>query len=50
MEMDLDQHGKISLEELKLGYRKIFGEAMSEEAIEVIFNSIDKDCSGYIDY
>ena len=50
MSMDENNDGRLSYEELKNGYKKVFGDKMTEEQLFDLFGSIDKDCSGFIDY
>lgn len=40
----------LSKEEIKNGYDKIFGQVINEEQVNDMFNSVDIDNSGYIDY
>lgn len=49
-EMDTNGDGRLSLDEVKNGYEKFFGQAKSEEDIEIMFKKVDTDNSGYIDY
>ena len=49
-QMDLNGDGKLSKEEMILGYEDAFGEAVDLEEIDRIFKTVDTDNSGYIDY
>ena len=49
-EMDLNGDGKLSKEEIFLGYDKFFGKNLDKDDIEKMFNSVDIDGSGFIDY
>lgn len=40
----------LSKEEIKNGYEKIFGQSINQEQIEKMFEAVDIDNSGYIDY
>lgn len=49
---DLDENGDgmLSKEELLNGYEKSFGVPINEEEVDKMFNAIDTDGSGTIDY
>lgn len=47
---DKNGDGKLSMEEVKQGYLDHYGKVMSDEEIETMFNSVDSDKSGFIDY
>jgi calcium-dependent protein kinase len=42
--------GKLSKEEIITGYDKYFGKQMSEDDVDALFNQVDADNSGFIDY
>jgi calcium-dependent protein kinase len=48
--IDKNGDGKLSKEELKEGCVKVFGKKMSSEQIDAIFEKVDIDMSGSIDY
>lgn len=48
--LDANGDGKLSKEEILGGYDKYFGKVMSEEDVDNLFDSVDIDKSGYIDY
>lgn len=50
--MDLNGDGKISIEELKIAYQKTAGmdAARAEKEARKVFEKVDKDRSGFIDY
>ena len=50
--VDTSNDGKLSLDEVKAGYRTTHtgDEALSEEEIEAIFCKVDSANSGFIDY
>ena len=47
---DKDGDGKLSKEELKEGYKEHYSQDMSEEELNRMFNAVDTDHSGFIDY
>lgn len=50
MELDVNNDGKLSLEEIAQGYKKIYGSQTAEEDARLIFESVDADHNGYIGY
>lgn len=48
-ELDTNGDGKLSKEEVRDGYSKYFGD-FNEEQIENIFNNLDFDHSGFLDF
>ena len=48
--IDKNGDGKLSKEEIMEGYGKYFGKHMEKEDIEQMFDSVDIDKSGFIDY
>jgi calcium-dependent protein kinase len=49
-EMDTNNDGMLSKEEISNGYEKHFGSAIDDEELDKIFSAIDTDGSGAIDY
>jgi len=47
---DKNGDGKLSMEEVKQGYLDHYGKIMSDEEVETMFNAVDADRSGFIDY
>ena len=47
---DTNGDGKLSMDEVKIGYREHYGITMTDEEIERMFRSVDSDNSGFIDY
>merc|ERR1712083_979079 len=47
---DKDGDGKLSMQEVKDGYLDHYGKIMSDEEVEQMFNAVDTDKSGFIDY
>ena len=47
---DKNGDGKLSMEEVKEGYLEHYGKVMSDEEVEQMFNAVDTDKSGFIDY
>jgi len=48
--MDLNGDGKLSKEEIKIGYKEFFGKDLSDEEIDEMFARVDADGNGEIDY
>jgi len=48
--MDTNGDGKLDKAEIKNGYSEFFGKQMSDEEIDELFNKVDVDGSGAIDY
>jgi len=48
--MDLNGDGKLSKEEIKIGYSQFFGKELGDDEIDEMFSRIDADGSGEIDY
>ena len=47
---DTNGDGKLSMEEVKVGYLEHYGRIMSDEEVEQMFRAVDTDNSGFIDY
>jgi len=47
---DKNGDGKLSMVEVKEGYLEHYGKIMSDEEVENMFNAVDTDKSGFIDY
>ena len=47
---DTNGDGKLSMEEVKVGYLEHYGRVMSDEEVETMFRAVDTDNSGFIDY
>ena len=47
---DKNGDGKLSYDEVKEGYLEHYGKVMSDEEVEAMFNAVDTDRSGFIDY
>lgn len=47
---DKNGDGKLSKEEILDGYDKYMGKSISEEEVEKMFDAVDIDKSGFIDY
>jgi calcium-dependent protein kinase len=47
---DTNGDGKLSMDEVKTGYLDHYGKVMSDQEVEDMFNSVDTDKSGFIDY
>jgi len=48
--MDINGDGKLSKEEIKLGYAEYFGRQLSNEEVDEMFDKVDADGSGEIEY
>jgi calcium-dependent protein kinase len=48
--LDTNGDGKLSKEEIFEGYEQFFGKSLDKEGIEKMFDSVDIDKSGFIDY
>lgn len=48
--IDKNGDGKLSKEEIVDGYALYFGKHLNDEDVEQLFDSVDIDKSGYIDY
>ena len=49
-DFDKNGDGKLSMQEVKEGYLEHYGKIMSDEEVEQMFNAVDSDRSGFIDY
>jgi calcium-dependent protein kinase len=49
-QLDLNGDGMLSKEEIQEGYSKHYGRLISDKEIDFMFNAVDTDHSGYIDY
>lgn len=47
---DTNGDGKLSMEEVKVGYLEHYGRIMSDQEVEAMFQKVDTDNSGFIDY
>lgn len=47
---DKNGDGKLSMDEVKMGYIEHYGRVMSDEEVEKMFKMVDSDSSGFIDY
>ena len=47
---DKNGDGKLSMEEVKEGYLEHYGRIMSDQEVEAMFQAVDTDNSGFIDY
>jgi len=47
---DTNGDGKLSMEEVKVGYLEHYGRIMSDQEVEQMFRAVDTDNSGFIDY
>jgi len=48
--MDVNSDGKLSKQEIKNGYLEYFGKSLTDEEIDDMFNKVDADGNGEIDY
>ena len=48
--LDKNGDGKLSKEEIFEGYDHFFGKGMDKESLEKLFDAVDLDRSGFIDY
>jgi calcium-dependent protein kinase len=48
--MDLNGDGKLQKNEIKQGYSQYFGRELTDEEIDDMFNKVDADGSGEIEY
>jgi len=48
--MDVDGDGRLSKQEVKDGYEDAFGCLISSEEVDKMFDAVDTDASGFIDY
>lgn len=48
--LDANGDGKLSKEEIHDGYEEHFGKLLNEEELDELFDSVDTDKSGFIDY
>jgi calcium-dependent protein kinase len=48
--LDKNGDGKLSKEEIYEGYDTFFGKSMDKEGVDKMFDSVDLDQSGFIDY
>jgi calcium-dependent protein kinase len=49
-QLDVNNDGRLSREEIKTGYKKIMGIEISDQEVNEIMARVDTDNSGYIDY
>ena len=49
-EIDKNGDGQLSKDELLEGYEKIFGTTVTAKEIDDIFDTLDKNKSGFLDY
>ena len=47
---DTNGDGKLDMNEVKVGYLEHYGRVMSDQEVEDMFNAVDTDKSGFIDY
>lgn len=47
---DTNGDGKLDMNEVKVGYLEHYGRVMSDEEVEAMFQAVDTDNSGFIDY
>jgi calcium-dependent protein kinase len=48
--IDTNGDGKLSKEEVQMGFEKHFGIPMTKEKVEELFSNVDMDKSGFIDF
>lgn len=48
--LDLNSNGVLTREEVRVGYKEVFGKELDEETVEGMFQRIDSDNSGHIEY
>ena len=48
--MDANRDGMLSKDEIKTGYLEYFGNSITDEQIEELFDFVDVDDNGMIDY
>lgn len=48
--LDKNGDGKLSKAEVKAGFDKHFGQAMSDDQVDELFANVDMDKSGFIDF
>lgn len=49
-QLDVNGDGMLSKEEIKNGYKTHFGRSITDKEIDAMFNAVDTNQSGYIDY
>ena len=47
---DTNGDGKLDMQEVKTGYLEHYGRVMSDQEVEQMFQAVDTDNSGFIDY
>merc|ERR1711871_601104 len=47
---DINGDGKLSKEEIKLGYAEFFGKSLSDDEVDEMFARVDQDGNGEIEY
>jgi len=48
--MDLNGDGKLSKEEIKIGYKEFFGKELDDDEVDAMFANVDADGNGEIEY
>jgi calcium-dependent protein kinase len=48
--LDLNGDGRLSKDEIKEGYHLHYGRLISDKEVDTMFDAVDTDQSGYIDY